>query len=261
LYYLNVSLENITVLIVMNTLKVTFGLATVSLLMLSACGGVEQATQTIEKNKDSITALAGSQAGLLSMKDGVTETLTAVKAGDFTKAQAEFGKIQETWQGLEAGLKGISAEKTAAVKGQLDTVATELKAPTPDKAKLTTSLAGMTKSLGGFAVGAGESMTEPMAAGADFQSNLTAMKDALGKATTATEASDFAAARDAFGSAKQSWYSFGGGVKQQSADAYQKLDNGVKTVNTALAAASPVKTAVLGDIKALSDELNALPTK
>jgi hypothetical protein len=241
----------------MNILKATLGLATVSLLMLSACSGVEQATQTIEKNKDTITALAGSQAGLLSMKDGVSETITAVKAGDFTKAQAEFGKIQETWKGLEAGLKGVSAEKTAAVSGTVETVATELKAATPDKAKLTADLEGMTKSLGSFAVGAGETM----AAGADFQSNLNAMKDALGKATTAVEASDFTAARDAFGTAKQSWYSFGGGVKKQSADTYQNLDKGVKTVNTALAAASPVKDAVLGDLKTLSDELNTLSTK
>lgn len=254
----------------MNNFRAQLGLIISSLLFLSACGGADQVSQikdkagdiqkTAEQAQGAITALASSQAGLMGMKDGVAQTITAVKAGDFTKAQQEFGKIQETWKGLEAGLKGVSAEGTQKVQNQLQTVATGLEATSPDAAKLTTDLQGLTTSIGSLATGGGELVASGGAKAADFQSNLTAMKDALGQATTAVEASDFAAAKDSFGTAKQTWYKFGGGVKQQSADTYQKLDSGIKTVSTALNTASPQKDAVLGDLKTLSGELDTVST-
>jgi hypothetical protein len=262
----------------MNSIKNSFlnpksSMAVAAILLLSACGAAEQASKlkdnagnlqkTAEQAQGAIGNLAASKDGLLKMKDGVSQTLASVKSGDFTKAQQEFGSVQETWKGIEPGLKGVSADGSQKVQGNLEAVATELKAEKPDSGKITTDLQGLTASIGGLAVGGAELPSPASAAGAGdkpatFQSNLVAMKDALSQTTTAVESSNFTAAKDAFGTARQTWYKFGGSVKQQSADTYQKMDEAVKTVNGAITANEPKKDTLLVDLKALAGDLDSI---
>lgn len=231
---------------------------TISLVLgLSACSGLNQVSQmdvkkTAENAQQAITALANSKDGLLTLKDDVSQTLTAVKAGDYGKAQQQFSKVQETWKGLEGALKTVSSEKTAEAQTKIETVGTELKAAKPDAAKITAHLQDLGKSISGFAVGGG-AMLAP-----DAQSSLKAMEADLEKAAKAVDAENFSAAKTDFGNARQAWFKFGGSVKQQSAETYQKLDNGVKTAHAALNAANPQKDAVANDIKTLSTELQQL---
>jgi hypothetical protein len=250
------------------------GVAVAAILLLSACGAAEQASQLTDKAGDiqktaqqaqgTIANLAASKDGLLKMKDGVSQTLAAVKSGDFTKAQQDFGSVQETWKGLEAGLKTVSADGTQKVQGGVDSVATELKAEKPDAEKIKTDLQALTTSIGGLAVGGAElpsAVGTTGAAGdkaAAFQANLVAMKDALSQSATAVESSDFTAAKEAFGTARQTWFKFGGSVKQQSADTYQKMDESVKTVNGAMNVATPQKDSLLVDLKALTGDLDSI---
>jgi hypothetical protein len=249
------------------------GVAAAALLLLSACGAAEQASKlkdnagnlqkTAEQAQGAIANLAASKDGLFKMKDGVSQTLASVKSGDFTKAQQEFSAVQETWKGLEPGLKGVSAEGTQKVQGGVETVATELKAEKPDSEKIKTNLQGLKSSIGSLAVGGAELPSPVGAASATgdktaFQTNLVAMKDALSQTTTAVESSDFTAAKDAFGTARQTWFKFGGSVKQQSAETYQKMDEGVKTVNGSIAANAPRKDALLVDLKSLAGDLDSI---
>ncbi len=250
------------------------GVAVATLLLLSACGAAEQASKlkdnagnlqkTAEQAQGAITNLAASKDGLLKMKDGVSQTLASVKSGDFTKAQQDFGSIQETWKGIEPGLKGVSADGTQKVQGNLDTVGAELKAEKPDTAKITTGLQGLTASIGGLAVGGAELPSVAGTAGAagektaGFQTNLVAMKDALSQTTTAVESSNFTAAKEAFGTARQTWFKFGGSVKQQSTETYQKMDESVKAVNGSITASTPKKDALLVDLKALAGDLDSI---
>jgi hypothetical protein len=196
------------------------------------------------------------------MKDGVSQTLASVKSGDFTRAQQDFGTIQETWKGLETGLKTVSADGTKKVQGGLDTVAAELKAEKPDAEKIKTDLQALSTSIGGLAVGGAElpAVTENTAGDktAAFQTNLVAMKDALSQTTTAVESSNFTAAKDSFGTARQAWFKFGGSVKQQSADTYQKMDDSVKTLNGSINTSVPQKDALLVDLKALTGDLDSV---
>jgi hypothetical protein len=256
-----------------NFLNPKFGVAVVALWLLSSCSAVEQASQlkdkagdiqkTAEQAQGAIAKLAASKDGLFKMKEGVSQTLAAVKSGDFTKAQQDFGTVQETWKGLEAGLKTVSADGTQKVQGGLETVATELKAEKPDANKLTTGLQGLATSIGSLAVGGAElPPAGTIGATGDksgtFQTNLVAMKEALSQATSAVESSDFTAAKDSFSTARQTWFKFGGSVKQQSDETYQKMDQSVKTVNSAMTTGTPQKDALLVDLKALAGDLDSL---
>ena len=84
------------------------------------------------------------------------------------------------------------------------------------------------------------------------------MKDALAQTNSAVESSDFTSAKASFGDAKQTWYKFGGSVKEQSADTYQAMDQSVKAVNTALNQSEPTSDTLLAELGTLSGELDTV---
>jgi hypothetical protein len=235
--------------------------------LVSACGVTEQAS----KVQDTVQNLSGAQ-DLVGMTTGVSQTLSAVKSGNFAQAQQEFSSVQQSWTAVESKLKA-SPDAINNVKNSVQTIATDLKASPPDKAKLIGNLQSLSGSITTIAKGENPSETastqeaDAPTGGAElpsadkakaFASNLVAMKDALAKTTTAVEAKDFAAAKESFGSAKQAWYKFGGGVKEKSADAYQTLDQGVKTVNTGLGQAAPTPDSLLSELKTMTGELETV---
>ncbi|NJK41794.1 MAG: hypothetical protein HC934_11475 [Acaryochloridaceae cyanobacterium SU_2_1] len=116
----------------------------------------DTATDVADKAKDTATDAKNKAVDLVALKDsvtgmqtGVTQTLTAVKAGDFAKAKDEFGKLQESWTTIKDNIK---PESVTSIQSGLDTVKASLEASQPDKAKLITQLEGLVKSVGGIAL-------------------------------------------------------------------------------------------------------------
>jgi hypothetical protein len=96
--------------------------------------------------------LAGIKDGVLGMKGGVATTLTAVKAGDFAKAQTEATKLQTSW-----GKISETVEKQSGAGGSyktindgLKTVQTSLKDAKPDKVKITSQLQSVATAVTGL---------------------------------------------------------------------------------------------------------------
>jgi hypothetical protein len=242
--------------------------------LISACDVTEQAS----KVQDAAQNLGGTQE-LLGMSNGVAQTLTAVKSGDFSKAQQEFSSVQQGWTDVEGKLKA-NPDTLNSIKSNVQTIATDLKTSPPDKDKLLGNLQSLSSSVGTLAKG--ESPTQTASAkgevtannktstgGAElpqteaneaqtFENNLVAMREALTKTNTAVESSDFSSAKNSFSNARQTWYKFGGSVKEKSADTYQAMDQGVKTVNAALNQAQPAQANILGDLKTLSSKLDTV---
>ncbi len=164
----------------MNRFKATLAIAAFSLFALTACG--EEATKVTEGAKDAVgqtakTATEGAQKagegamkagesaqkagegamGLMSLKDSIPElkdsaaaALTAAKAGDFKTAQAEVTKLQGSWDKVGGMVKTHSAGSYDKISSTLKTVQTELKAPSPDKAKIMSDLQSLSTNVTGL---------------------------------------------------------------------------------------------------------------
>jgi hypothetical protein len=131
-----------------------------------AVGGVatkagEGAMKAGDTAKDAAAKVAGNvtgAAGLLSLtqtipglKSGVTAALDAVKKGDFKAAQEEATKLQESWTKVSDVVKTKSGGSFDKISSTLKTVQTELKAPSPDKAKIISDLTSLSSSVTGLA--------------------------------------------------------------------------------------------------------------
>jgi hypothetical protein len=273
----------------MKKICTNLGLTLATSLFLASCGGIQeqasqlqdkanqaqnvaqQAQDVASKTTSAIGNLGNLKETIRPLTDGTAQTLSAVKAGNFTAAQTEFTKLQDSWKGLEGTLKTVSPDATKTIGEKITTIATDLKSGSPNAAKLTTELQGLSTAFSSLASGTSgvaantSSPTETGTANSNtggsataIESNLIAMKDELAKATTAVESKDFATAKTAFGTARQTWYKFGGSVKQNSPDTYQRLEAGVKDVNTGLSKAQPVKDSVLTSLKTLSTDLDSV---
>jgi iron uptake system EfeUOB component EfeO/EfeM len=207
------------------------------------------------------------------MKDGISQTLTSVKSGDFAAAQTSFGTLQTSWGEIEGDIKKLSGDTHAQIQSGMDTVEADLKAQSPDGTKIAANLESLTGSIGSLTgeTADAKSTLDPSKTAAikgdtatgggnltdtSVASNLSAMKTALAETTTAVESADFATAKTTFADARQSWFKFGGSVKQTSADTYQSIDDGVKTVNGAINGAAPSADTLLTDLGSLSKSLD-----
>jgi hypothetical protein len=82
--------------------------------------------------------------GLLTV---VTNTKTAVEAGDFAKAKTEFGQFEDSWKMVEDGVKAKSADTYDTIESSVDEVNNNLKESQPDQTKLLASLQTLTDSI------------------------------------------------------------------------------------------------------------------
>lgn len=250
-------------------------------ILVSACSAQDQ----VSKVQDNVQTLGGTQE-LLGVTKDVNNTLNAVKSGDFDQAQQEFSSVQQGWKDASAKLN-TSPEAVNNIKGNLQTISTGLKASPPDKDKLVSNLQTLSGSLGNLAQGKeptetaanieteADQTTETAANtetgapiggvetpestdNAEAANNLLAMKDALAETNTAVESNDYSTAKTSFLTARQTWFKFGGIVKDKSADSYQTLDQGIKTVNTALNQPDPEQNTLLTDLETLTSELNSV---
>ena len=243
-----------------------------SLFLLTACGGAADKVGDLKDKASQVQDLAG-QAGkakdllanagplkdkVFGMKDTVSQTLTAVKSGDFSTAQENFGTLQQSWQEIEGDIKNISADGHDKIQTGIDSVATDLNADNPNGDQIAENLSGITNSIGGLTGESTDAIGGAELSDSDnsVTSNLNAMKSSLADTTAAVESSDFGTAQTTFADARQSWFKFGGSVKQASADTYQSIDDGVKTINGALNGAEPAQDALLDDLGSLSQSLD-----
>ncbi|MBW4554024.1 MAG: hypothetical protein KME35_23420 [Aphanocapsa sp. GSE-SYN-MK-11-07L] len=247
----------------MKVFHINLTLALGTLLVLNACSGAsDQAQNMAQQAQDTANNATASLTSMTALKDtlgpitsGVSQTLAAVKAGDFGKAQTEFTTLQTNWQGIRDTVSKTAPEAAKTISGKIQTIAADLKLTPPDPAKLTTELQGLSTSLGSFLNAKAPASTSPAADGSAMQSNLTVMQEELAKTTTAVESQDFAAAKESFTAARQAWFKFGGSVKQKSADTYQKLEDGVKTANSDLSQTQPNRATLIIVLKSLSSDL------
>lgn len=267
----------------MKKIYLNLGLTLGASLFLESCTGVQQQASQLQDKANQAQNMAQQAQDVASktisalgnlgnlketihpLTDGAAQTLSAVKTGNFTAAQTEFTKLQDSWKGLEGTLKTVSPDATKTIGEKITTIATDLKSGSPNVAKLTTELQGLSTAFNGLltnstpGVDTNTSTTETANSNATtIQSNLLAMKDELAQATTAVESKDFATAKTAFGAARQTWYKFGGSVKQNSPDTYQRLEAGVKDVDSGLSKAQPARDTVLTSLKMLSTDLDSV---
>ncbi len=266
-----------------------------SACLVTACGGAVDQVGDLKDKASQVQDLAdkaGNAKDLLAnagplkdkvfgMKDSVSQTLASVKSGDFAAAQESFGTVKQSWGEIEGEVKILSADGHSKIQTGIDTVEADLNSASPDADKIAGNLKGLTGSIseltGGGSIDTADSTDgattidsaaapEDGSAGGigggelasdnSVASNLSAMKRSLADTTTAVESADFGTAKTAFADARQSWFKFGGSIKQSSSETYQSIDDGVKTVNSAINGADPSAEVLLGDLSSLSDSLN-----
>jgi hypothetical protein len=130
-----------------------------------AVGGVatkagEGAMKAGDTAKDAASKVATNvtgAAGLLSLtqaipglKTSTTAALDAVKKGDFNAAKEEATKLQDSWTKVSDVVKTKSGGSFDKISSTLKTVQTELKEPSPDKAKIVTDLTSLSSSVAGL---------------------------------------------------------------------------------------------------------------
>jgi hypothetical protein len=97
-----------------------------------------------DATKDAMSAVTGGAGELMTV---VTNTKTAVEAGDFVKANEEFAKFKDTWTTAGEGIKTASPDAYAAIESGVGTVTTALGEAQPDKTKVMDALAALTTSI------------------------------------------------------------------------------------------------------------------
>ena len=102
------------------------------------------------------TAQNAATSGTAAMSAGelmsvVTNTKTAVEAGDFAKAKEEFAKFGDSWSKVGADIKTASPDGYAAIKTNVGNVNTALENAQPDKTKVMDALAALSASISSVA--------------------------------------------------------------------------------------------------------------
>ena len=126
--------------------------ATLGILTLAGCSSPQQSATTEPASPEakasvSPNAMASASSaapdamssmskvgGFADLTTVVANTTTAVKAGNFSKAQAEIGKFEEPWSKVEKDVKAKSAGAYNAIEENVDKVKSALKASDKDKA-------------------------------------------------------------------------------------------------------------------------------
>ncbi len=95
-------------------------------------------------------ATASQKSALAQAKYGplysvVTQTKTAVDAGDFKKAGQEFGKFEENWAKVENSVKAQSSDTYNSIETAMDQVKSGIKQS--DKTKATNGLQSLNNSI------------------------------------------------------------------------------------------------------------------
>jgi hypothetical protein len=110
----------------------------------SAAEGAKSAVDKATSKAQEMMALKNSFQGMSGV---LSNTLTAVQAGDFDKAKGEFTKFKGEWSQVKDNIKTKSADTYQQVDSQLTKVEKLLNQTNPDKAQLVTQLKALSKTL------------------------------------------------------------------------------------------------------------------
>jgi septal ring factor EnvC (AmiA/AmiB activator) len=125
----------------MNRLKPMAIAIGISLLALVGCTTTKDAAvqPTLEATPAANVAVSSptaSTTGNDSLLAVVSNTKTAVSAGNFVQAQKEFDQFEDVWENVEDGIKAKSRDKYETIEKSMDEIEGELKASQPQKDKL-----------------------------------------------------------------------------------------------------------------------------
>ncbi|QKQ72943.1 DUF4363 domain-containing protein [Nostoc sp. TCL240-02] len=95
----------------------------------------------------SAAAIPAKTTEFQGLQGVVTNTKTAVEAGNFTKAKGEFDKFEDFWSKVEDGVKAKSPTTYKEIEDKSDEVKAGLKTSAPNKSKLLTALGVLNKDV------------------------------------------------------------------------------------------------------------------
>ncbi len=117
----------------------------------TATDAADKAKDTAGEAVDKAKGLTASLTGINDMKDGVTQTISSVQAGDFAKAKEDFTKVQDSWKTVGDSMK--ENENYSAINDGVANIQSSLGGDKPDSAKIIESLKGLLTNLGNAAKG------------------------------------------------------------------------------------------------------------
>ncbi len=132
----------------------------ISMLTLVGCkNGEQSATQTSPSATATPASATSNKTATTTVKDEnfkgllavISNTETAVKAGDFTKAKQEFGKFEDYWSKVEDGVKKKSSKTYNKIEDEADKIQGDLKASTPNKDKVLAALQSLNTDINSVA--------------------------------------------------------------------------------------------------------------
>jgi len=138
----------------MKRLYIVLIVGILSAFTLAGCSKTEQsATETQPTATSTESSASKTQPkpaeGVSGLLGVVSNTKTAVEAGDFAKAKQEFNKFEDVWKTIEDGIKTKSPASYKAIEDSLDKVTAQLKGTAPNKEKVLTELKSLDKSIQG----------------------------------------------------------------------------------------------------------------
>ncbi|AUT04255.1 DUF4363 domain-containing protein [Nostoc sp. CENA543] len=121
----------------------------ISLMALVGCNNVEQPNTQASPSENTTKTVATSTetTDFKGLEGVITNTKTAVEAGNFTKAKGEFEKFEGFWSKVEDGVKAKSPKTYKDIEDQADEIKAGLKSSKPNKQKVLTALASLSKNV------------------------------------------------------------------------------------------------------------------
>ncbi|GET40064.1 DUF4363 family protein [Microseira wollei] len=134
-----------------NRLSYAIAITTIGLLALTGCSSntqpTSQASPAVETTAPTAATTASNttQEGFTALVGVVSNTKTAVEAGNFDQAQKAFDKFEDAWNKVEDGVKAKSAKSYEAIEDAESQVESAIKAK--DKAKALAGLQALDKNI------------------------------------------------------------------------------------------------------------------
>ncbi len=136
-------------IVLMNLRFATFFSLIAGLFVLASCGSNNQpAAQSSPAAQSPLpvpAAPAAPAAGISNLQTVISNTTTAVNAGDFNKAKGEFGKFEDNWKTVEDGIKQKAPSTYEAIEANMDKVQDALK--TSNKAQSLAALQALNQQV------------------------------------------------------------------------------------------------------------------
>lgn len=137
-------------------------LGTISLVMLVGCSQGEPTSSSASPSASSPAASSAPESaqskssqpaadGFGALTTVVTQTRTAVQAGDYAKAKADFDQFEDAWSKVENGVKAKNSKAYDTIEAKADGIEDALKATKPDQPKVLNDLQTLEQTIASVA--------------------------------------------------------------------------------------------------------------